>query len=507
MFEDNKKNASGSRGHKGYHIPELVVGCGDTVADLIEQLNTLKNAAADAPECSGLLKRLSHETHDRIRKTKALGNLRIAVTAYTEREIEKKLTAMHEMITAEPDQPFSFPTAGLFYGVGAPVGRTAFLFPGQGAQYLGMGGPLAGAVPAAGRVWDRLGAMPFDGSTIGDMVFPEDTADEDKAKAAFFRLSAADWASPAISVVGEAIFVLLQKMGVYPDTVGAHSFGDISAYRAAGIFTPEDMVRVTRYRGELGVACPLATRGCILVVPEPAERVLGILADDQLEDVWVANYNTPVQTVLSGVKAAVYKAHEVFTEKGINSRPLPISAAPHCPLAVDVAEQFFDYLGGIDFKPAQCDVYSFLFGRKVAQNDPGLFRKLLKAHVEKPVRFQSQIEQMYADGIRLFVEIGPSDMLTNLVGQILTDKPHVALCTDRKKGDAVLVFLNAAAELFKQGLIKDLEVLWEGYGIPAYCDDNGRQADAPRQETLKMLKKLDMELARINSSRASAQAV
>lgn len=504
MLEDNKEYASGLPTHRGYHVPELMVGCGETVGDIIQQMGDWHKSVADAPERSGFLKRLSHDTQERFNTKKEGGHFRVAITAYTEREFENKLAVIQEMISAEPETPFSYPTAGLFFGMGGAMGRTAFIFPGQGAQYLGMGEPLARAFPAAARVWERLGAMRFDDLTIGEVIFPDDTVDEGKAKAAYLRLSGADWTNPAISVVGEAILALVTKMGVHPDGVGAHSFGDISAYRAAGIFTAEDMVNATRYRGELGVACPLATRGCILVVPETAEKTLNILEDSKLEDVWVANYNTPTQTVLSGVKAAVYRAHEVFEENGIISRPIPISAAPHCPLAVDVAEKFFNYLGGLQFRPARCDVYSFLFGRKV-ENDPRLFRKLLKAHIEKPVRFQSQIEQMHADGIRVFIEIGPSDILTNLVGQILTEKPHVALCTDRKKGDAVLVFLNTIAELFKQGLIKNLEALWEGYGMPEYRV--AKREDVPSQETRKLLTKLEMELAKIHGGLSTAQAV
>ncbi|MDY6823089.1 MAG: ACP S-malonyltransferase [Thermodesulfobacteriota bacterium] len=500
MLADKMEYASGSPTHRGYYIPELVVADGETPADVIEHLNGWVKKTANAVEHSGFIKRLSYDSQQRLNEQKTSGRVRIAVSAYTERELEKKLAAMYKMIMRDPDAPFSFPTAGLFYGIGAPAGRVAFLFPGQGAQYLGMGGPLARAFPAADRVWNRLGDMRFDSSSIKEMVFPGDVTDEDAAKAAFFRLSGSDWTNPAISVVGEAIFVLFKKMGLEPDAVAGHSFGDISAYRSAGIFSAEDMIKATRYRGELGVACPLATQGCILVVPETAEKTLAVLTDNQLEDVWVANYNTPSQTVLSGVKAAVYKAHAVFKAEGINSRPLPISAAPHCPLAVDVAAKFFDYLGGLQFRPARCDVYSFLFGRKV-DNDPILFRKLLRAHIEKPVRFQSQIEQMYADGIRLFVEIGPSDMLTNLVSQVLDGKPHVALCTDRRKGDAVLAFLNAAAELFKQGLVSNMQVLWEGYGMPE-LHDTGAPADAtPDENTARLLKKLDMELAKIENSR------
>jgi len=506
MYSDCREKFRGKTSTREYYIPELIVGCGKNPAEVARQVDRWMAEAEKQPEKSGFIKKLAYETQSRF-NSRSLEEeaYRVVVTAYTERELEKKLLQLRKMIAEEPEASFSFPSAGLFCGNGAPLGRTAFLFPGQGAQYLGMGGALARTFPAARRSWERLGTMDFGGKTINEIVFPDAAADESALKEAFMKLSGADWTNPCISVVGEAIFTLFEKMGLRPDAVAAHSFGDISAYRAAGILNADDMIKATRYRGELGAVCPLATRGCILVVPETAGKTKAVLEEGRLDEVWIANYNTKQQTVLSGVKEAVYKAHKLFEARGINSRLIPISAAPHCPLAVDVAEKFSRYLNGLRFNRANCDVYSFLFGRKV-NNDPSLFRKLLKSHIEKPVRFLSQIEQMYNDGIRIFIEIGPADILTNLVDQILEDKTHIALSTDRKKGDAVLVFLNTVAELLKEGLISNLEVLWEGYEVPeksheAFADD------AIDVETEKLLKKLNLEIAKIEKSRMPAEAV
>ncbi|MFP4446026.1 MAG: hypothetical protein ACLFPD_07240, partial [Desulfosudaceae bacterium] len=142
--------------------------------------------------------------------------------------------------------------------------------------------------------------------------------------------------------------------------------------------------------------------------------------------------------------------------------------------------------------------------------DPSLFRKILKAHIEKPVRFHPQIERMYQDGVRVFIEIGPSGILTRLVGQILGDRPHLALCTDHKKTDAVLIFLNTVADLAKEGLIRNLDVLWEGYEIPGHdvspAGENATPAGNNGKETEKRLKKLELEFARIEQEQMPAQA-
>lgn len=509
MGGKNRTQVPGGRHHRGYHIPELIVAWGDGSADILGQIDNWTGSLTKARERSGYLKRLSRASQQEFNPEAAKSGLRLAVTAYTECELEKKLVRMRKMIARQPEAPFAFSTAGIFYGGGAPSGRTAFLFPGQGAQYLGMGGALAEVYPAAGLIWDTLGDTRFAGKSIREVVFPEDAMDEASLKNAYLRLSGADWTNPGIAVAGESIFSLLTEMGLYPDAVAAHSFGDISAFRSAGILTAEDMLAAIRYRGELGVACPLATRGCILVVPETAEKTRSILNTNGFDDVWIANYNTPRQVVLSGIKESVHRAHQVFAAEGIDSRLIPISAAPHCPLAVDVAEKFFKYLHTLEFHPAQCEVYSFLFGRKVG-NNPDLFRKLLKTHVEKPVRFLDQIRHMHQDGIRVFVEIGPADILTRMTGRILADRPHLALATDDRKGDPLLAFVNTVADLYKEGLIRNLKPLWDGYEVAdgdAGPYDGGDSDSDHDADVEKRLKKLDMEFARIEQERIPARAV
>ncbi len=504
-FADNTKSVAETSHSRGYDIPELVVWHGQNPEAVMEQMRGVMPEAEKAPDKSGMLKRLAFETQRQFSHDPAPLEARVALTAYTESEFRKKAAQIIRMISEMPDTLFSFPYAGLFYGMGQPLGRVAFLFPGQGAQYPGMGGALANAFPTARYVWDTLGNMEFSGLTIREVVFAGDADSEEAAQEAFMRLSGADWTNPCISVVGEAIFLLFEKMGVRPDAVAAHSFGDINALRAAGVFSPEQMIRLTRYRGELGVSCPLATRGCILAVPDTFEKTRSILAAHNIEDVWIANYNTRNQTVLSGEKESVSKAHQAFANEGVKTRMIPISAAPHCPLAVDVGENFYAYLADVSFGRAQCDVYSFLFGRRI-NSDPELFRKVLRAHIEKPVRFFPQIEQMHHDGVRIFVEIGPGNILTSLVEQILADRQHVALNTDHKKADPVLVFLNATAELFRQGRVRDLSVLWEGAEAPDHIAPSksaNESTDAALDaETEKRLKKFDMEIAKIESMRS-----
>lgn len=492
---DVKPNESSGQRSRSQHIPELLVFSEENFTLFLDKIKTAVEEADRYVEYSGFLKWLAFERQQEFNRTKQVPAFRAAVTAYGEVELKKKLIHLKRMIEARPDTPFSYPEAGLFYGIGTDGSKIAYLFPGQGSQYLGMGNALAAVFPEAQRIFERLGKRRFSSHTIGEIISPADPGE----KAAFQRLCGSEWANLCISVVGEAIFTLLKKMGVLAHAVASHSFGDVSALRAAGILSEDAMIRAHRYRGELGATCPLATSGCILVVLETADKIGKILKDRRIENVWIANNNTASQTVLSGLREAIHASQTVFEEEKIVNHLIPISAAPHCPLAVDVAEKFDAFLEKhINFKYANCDVYSFLFGRKV-NNDPELFRHVLRAHIEKPVRFNSQIENMYTDGIRIFVEVGPSDVLTRFVEQILGGRYHVAINTDSKKDEAVLTFLLAVGELFKAGKIMDLGILWEGYEVPLHPGRGMKQPAGAIAEDLKLLQKLDLKLARIEN--------
>lgn len=484
-------------------IPEIVVFAGEDVPALLAGIERVSGDAGLQNERPGFLKWVSRDSQSRFDEFQGEKNYRAVVTASGEAELKKKLAKLENLVRERPEEAFSYPEAGLFFGHGAPVGKLAFLFSGQGSQYIGMGKELLDLYPAAEEVWDKLGAMSFAGTTIREVVFPPEAGSDEEAKAYNMRLIDALWAIPCLSVTADAIFCLLDGMGVIPDAAAAHSWGDTSSYRAAGVVTDVDMIKAVRRRGELSVNCSTATSGCIIAVHEGAERITALLSEHNIKEAWIANYNTPSMTVLSGRKADIYRSKEVFDGEGINNQLIPISGAPHCPLGSLVARQFGKYLEGVTFREANCDVYSYLFGRKM-ENSPERFRNTLWINCEKPVRFIDQTENMYEDGIRTFVEVAPSDIVTNCVRQVLADKPHTAICMDKRKEDSGLIFLLGVAELLKEGRVPDLGVLWKGYRIPDYPvldteADKGDEEDAN-------LKKLNLEFAKIDHLRSRKRA-
>ena len=415
--------------------PELVVFSAARFDELLQKVGNTLQEEGLLDHRPGFLRWLSCESQDAWSRHAQVGGYRAAVTASGEAELQRKLVQLEKMVREKPDEAFSYPAAGLYFGVGPAEGRLAFLFPGQGSQYIGMGRELAAAYPLAREVWDVLGAMRFDGSSLSEIVNPPPAGSKEEYRAQALRLAGADWTNACISVAGEALLQLLECMGVVPDAVASHSWGDFNAYRAAGIVSPEDMIRFTRFRGERGVRSRMATRGCILAAFETAEMIQNVIREHGFKQVWIANYNAPGLMVLSGLKAEILEIQGVLEAKGVTVALIPISAGVHCPLADDpeAIDPMAEMLETMDFHSARCDVYSYLFGRKV-ENNAVVQRRTITAQIPKPVRFITQTENMYKDGIRTFVEVGPSDVLTGCVRQILDGKPHAAICMGQTKG-------------------------------------------------------------------------
>lgn len=497
---------SGPERDRAESICELVVFAEENAAELLESIYyVLNNKTLNHGDG---LKWISYHSQDAYSNTRASKQYRVAVIAYGVHELKRQLAQLVKMIEKNPQSAFSYTSAGLYYGFGVPEGKLAFLFPGQGAQYVRMGETLAGIYPKAKAVWDQMGTMAFKGKTVNDVVFPPEPRNEEEAYAQAAELCRCERSLPAITVMSESIFVLLEAMALKPDVVAAHSLGDLSSYRAAGVLTPEQMSRIAATRGVIASSCPMATSGGVLLAYTDPETARTVLNKHGVEHVWVVNYNSPSLNVLAGRHDSLKKAKAAFGKESISSKVIPLNAAPHSPLALRGSNMVIKYLADEPFQKGNCDIYSYLFGTKM-KNDPELFRKVLGVNLLKPVKFVDQIKNMYADGVRTFVEIGPSEGLCMLVDRILGDKPYRFVSTNRRKGDANFHFLSSVAELIIMGKIKDTRVLWEAYKKPrkpelsAVIGDGAPQSGLERLSLTKKeadrLKTLDLELSKINN--------
>lgn len=335
----------------------------------------------------------------------------------------------------------------------AEPGKAAFLFCGQGAQHPYMGADLAMAYPAVLEAWDELATTCFDGIPLHEIVFPRPAfTDEDRA-AQRDALTATQWAQPALAVLCVAQLRLLAELGIRPDCAAGHSLGELVALHAAGCMDERALIALARHRGEL-MRDASAQPGAMLAVAGDAETAQA-LAEGR-EDVWVANLNSPRQTVLSGSVDGIdaveksAQAQHAGTRR-VAVRRLATSTGFHSPLVASAGPRLRAYLEGVDLAAPAIPVYGNSDAARYPA-EPALIRDRIAAQLAAPVRFADQIEAMYADGVRTFIEFGAGAALTGLVGQILGDRPHLAVALDRPGRHGVTALQEAVGRLAVHGV-------------------------------------------------------
>jgi [acyl-carrier-protein] S-malonyltransferase len=284
----------------------------------------------------------------------------------------------------------------------------AFVFPGQGSQYAGMGKDMADNFPAARQVFEEANdALGFDLATLC-YNGPED------------ELKLTTNTQPAILTVSTAALrVLEQESGLCPAYVAGHSLGEYSALVAAGALSFADAVRTVRQRGAfmqeavpVGVGAMAAILGLDTI---ELEAVCREAAQGQV--VSPANFNSPGQVVIAGHATAVERAIELAKARGAKrAMPLPVSAPFHCSLMLPAGERLREVLAGIAVGPLRTPVVSNV--EAAPNGDAGRVKELLVAQVSAPVRWDESVQKMAELGVERFIEIGPGKVLAGLIKRI-----------------------------------------------------------------------------------------
>jgi len=387
---------------------------------------------------------------------------RLAVFAESSEDLVAKLNKAAELLTA--GRNFSVP-GGIDFCIGHEKGGVGFLFPGQGSHSLYMGADVAMASATALGVWDRAAEINFaPGLRLHDIVFPRPVFDEAARSEQRARLTATEWAQPALGATSLALLAVLREAGVRPAAVAGHSFGELTALYAAGALTAEDLLRVARRRGEL-MAAAAAVPGAMTSVAARREDVQPLLDEWKLEVV-VANHNSPRQLVLSGATQAIAEAERHLGEKGMAATRLEVATAFHSSLVSPAAQPLREFLASVPLAAPSIPVFANTSAAPYP-SEPEAMRDLLAQQLAKPVRFVEQIEAMYEFGVRTFVEVGPGRVLTGLVGHILKSRPHRAIALDRKGRPGWASLQQGLALLSVAGVAVDYAQLWAEFAPAA----------------------------------------
>ncbi len=381
---------------------------------------------------------------------------RLAFAADGVEDAARLLDVALKQLAERPGEEWEHPL-GIYYKPSArpTAGRVVALFPGQGSQYVDMARDLAVDYPEVRRAVEALDAVARaqGAGALSPVIYPVPAFGEAEAERQSRELTRTSRAQPAIGAVSAGCFRLLQGMGLAPDFLAGHSYGELTALWAAGVFGDEDFLRVSLARGaavEGADEAAGADRGAMLAVPLEQPRVEEMIA--QFPGLVVANYNSPAQLVLGGPADVVRRAHEHLAAQQVRAQVLPVSAAFHTHFVQHACAPFEAALQGVALGEPAGRVYSTATAQPHG-NEAHAIRTLLVRQLVSPVRFTQTIEAIHAQGGDLFIEIGPKGVLGKLVADILKGRPHAVVSINPSaSGDGALQFKRALARLVAEGV-------------------------------------------------------
>lgn len=289
----------------------------------------------------------------------------------------------------------------------------AFVFPGQGAQTIGMGKALADSYPQAREVFDAVDEAL--GEKLSTLIWEGDAE----------ALTLTENAQPALMATSMAALAAMRAEGIDMDRaayVAGHSLGEYSALCAAGTLSLADTARLLRIRGRaMQAAVPVGQGAMAAILGLDAEAAEKVAAEAAQGDVCaLANENDPSQNVLSGSKAAIERAVLLAKEAGAKrALPLPVSAPFHCALMQPAAEEMARALGEVTMNDPVVPLVANVLAESVADADR--IRALLVEQVTGRVRWRSSVEWMAAQGVTEFWEIGAGKALSGMIRRIAKD--------------------------------------------------------------------------------------
>ncbi|MCE9678138.1 phosphopantetheine-binding protein [Shewanella sp. AS1] len=338
--------------------------------------------------------------------------------------------------------------------------KIAALFAGQGAQYLNMGRELSCHFPEM-RQQFMLADQVFAANNkpaLSQVVYPKPVFNPDDLKAQEAQLTNTAFAQSAIGAISMGQYQLFCAAGFSADMVAGHSFGELSALCAANVIGLEDYYRLTFERGDAMAAKlddEIDSGVMHAIIIDKADALTQLEAKlSEFDGVKVANYNSPTQLVIAGPTEACNQAAQALSEAGLKAIKLPVSGAFHTPLVAHAQQPFSDAIDKVKFTKAKRPLYANATGQRLDASAATIKREF-KQHMLQSVRFSEQLQAMYDDGARIFVEFGPKNILQKLAETTLKDKSDEICCISlnpNPKGDCDLQLRQAAVQLAVVGV-------------------------------------------------------
>lgn len=416
---------------------ELFVFRGDTYDEAKIQLNQIKSLL---------------EVNDTI----SLKNIAYSLAVSSEKQVQLSIvadTTEHLMMNIE--LALSGIESKDTFTVNKRDGKVAFLFPGQGSQRINMARDLFVAFPEMRKL---INSYP----ELEKVVFPSTTFNETTLKQQKETIKDTRLAQPLLGIVDLALAKLLQSIGIVPDMLAGHSYGELPALCFAGVFEEEKLVDLSIKRAQSILdSVEGGDPGTMIAVSSTRENLQPIL--DTVEGCYPVNYNAPTQCVVAGSTEAINKLMEILKQERISAKKLEVACAFHSPLLAKSKGLYETVLQDVSFEEMQIPVWSNTTATTypTAVSD---IKERLTNHLVQPVRFVEELQAMYEDGARIFIEVGPGKVLAGLTKSCL-DKEHLTLSVEDSNGNKLTYLLSMLAQYLGTGRHFNIAKLFEGRNV------------------------------------------
>jgi len=325
---------------------------------------------------------------------------------------------------------------GVHLSVEEPAPRLALIFPGQGSHYAGMSHELYQSFPIIKEWMDRAASIAeFD---LLHSIFHNCEEDAQKTR----------WQQPALFTMEYAMAQYLRSLGIRPAALAGHSLGELTALCLAGVYSFEDGFRIVNMRAVcMDKACAMnIDPGAMMAVDAPMDVIQDFMT--RRREVYLTNINSPRQFVVGGNTEEIKLLCAELKSNGYRSKLLPVSMAFHSPVMRCIHDELEAFIAGIEFHAPRIPVVSNTT-REQFPDDPVEIKRIIMAHLESPVDWMANVQTLWNDfGIRLFVEVGPREILSDLILDSIAEAECIPTCLPSAES---LTFKIGLAQLYARG--------------------------------------------------------